>query len=76
MTALRGLSDDERALLAHLSRFGSDGYPVRRLSRGGWTWGPWRSIQGPPTVFGTKRAAVESFEAYCDVLRDAAGGRI
>lgn len=66
---MRKLSDDERALLAHVMREGSDAYPVRKLGRG-WTWGPWRSIEGPPTVFKTKREAHRSFEAYLEILRE------
>jgi len=58
--------------MTHVSMWGSDGYPVRKLGRG-WTWGPWRSVKGPPTVFQTKRAAVASFEAFLGVLREALG---
>ena len=73
----RGISEDERALLNHISRWGSDGYPVRKLGKGAhWVWGDFLSITGPPTVFKTKRAAVASLEAYLDVLRDALAGRI
>ncbi len=75
MSDLRGLTEDERALLTHLSRFGSDGYPVRKLGRE-WTWGPWRSVSGPPTLFKTKREAVASFERFYDILVDASAGRI
>lgn len=67
---MRGISEDERALMSHISRWGSDGYPVRKTGRG-WTWGPWRSIQGPPTVFKTKREAVAMFERFLDVLLEA-----
>ena len=67
---IRRLSKDECALLAQVTRFGSAAYPVRKWGRG-WTWGLWRSIQGPPTVFRTKRAAVASFEAFLGVLREA-----
>lgn len=73
----RGLSEDERALLTHLSRFGSDGYPVVKLiSRRGWVWEDWRSVRGAPTVYKTKREAVAAFERFYAVLRDAAAGRI
>ena len=63
----RGLSEDERALLTHVSLWGATGYPVRKLGRGGWIW-EFRGIKGPPTVFKTKAAAVASFEAFYDVL--------
>jgi hypothetical protein len=70
------LSDDERALLTHVSRWGSDGYPVAKVGSHHWTWGPWRGIQGPPVVFKTKRAAVQSFEAYHAILLDKNAGRL
>lgn len=70
----RGLTDDERSLLTHVTRFGSDGYPIRKLSRG-WVWS-YRGIAGSPSVFKTRRAAVASFEAFYLVLIDAKAGRI
>ncbi len=71
---MRGLSDDERALVTHVSRFGSDGYPVRKLTKSRcWVWGDFRSVKGPPTTFKTKREAVASFEAFLDVLHEALG---
>ena len=72
---MRGITEDEQALLAHIVRWGSDGYPVKKLGRG-WTWGPWRGVQGPPAVFKRKRDAVESFEKFLDVLHDAKAGRL
>jgi hypothetical protein len=72
---MRGLTEDERGLLTHISRWGSDGYPIHRLGRK-WAWGPFRSVQGPPTVFKTKREAVASFEAFHTVLLDALAGRM
>ena len=68
------LTEDENALLTHISRWGSDGYPLNHLKRG-WTW-DYRGIKGPPVVFKTKRAAVASFEAYHQVLIDRAVGRM
>lgn len=74
MTApLRGLSEDEAGLLTHISRWGSDGYPVRRLARR-WTW-EFRSLRAP-TLYRTKGQAVAAFEGYLDVLRDAKAGRV
>ena len=73
----RGISDNERALMTHISRFGSDGYPVRKLGRSRcWVWGPAFGVKGPPTTFKTKREAVASFEAFIDILTDAIAGRI
>ncbi len=74
MSFERTLSEDETALLNHWSRWGSDGYPVRKLKKSHcWIWGPWRSVNGPPTTFKTKREAVASFEAFIDVLIEAKG---
>lgn len=75
---MRGITDDERALMVHVSMFGSDGYPINKYGRSGrrWSWGPWRGVSGPPTMFATRRAAVAHFESFMDVLRDAHAGRI
>jgi hypothetical protein len=62
----RPITNDERDLLAHVTMFGSPGYPVRKCGRG-WIWGTDR-VKGPPTVFKTKREAVASFEAFEKVL--------
>jgi hypothetical protein len=72
----RGLSDDERAFLEHVRLWGSAGYPVKRVGSRHWAFGPWRSIEGPPCVFKTKREAVASCERFLDVLRDALAGRL
>ena len=71
---MRGLTDDERALLIHVTRWGSESYPITKGTHG-WTW-RYRTVHGPPTVFKTKREAVASFEAFHGVLIDAAAGRI
>ena len=73
---MRGISEDELALVRHISRWGSDGYPIHKYKSGCWSWGPWRSVNGPPIVFKTKREAVASFEAFENVLIDALAGRI
>ncbi len=61
---LQPLSDDEAALLYHVQRFGSDGYPVERLGRRGWIVRDWRTVKGPSIVYRTKRAATLQFEAW------------
>ena len=70
---LRPVTEDEDSLLTQISMFGSDGYPINRLGAGKWCWGPWRSVQGPPTVFKTKREAIASFERFQGVLLNAKG---
>jgi hypothetical protein len=73
--SMNPLTEDEAFVLQHISRWGSEGYPIHKLQRV-WVWGPIRGINGPPTVFKTKRAAVKSFERYLDILRDRLAGRI
>lgn len=63
-------TEDQRALLVHVSRFGSDGYPVRKVGSHHWHWS-FRSIEGPQVVFKTKRECVRQFEEYLDGLREA-----
>ena len=72
---MRGITEDEKALVQHIGRFGSDGYPVRKYGRV-WLIEAWRSVPGFPCVFKTKRAAVAQFERFFDVLLDALAGRI
>lgn len=66
------LTEDERWLVNHVSMFGSDGFPVHKVGRQ-WTWGPVRSVKGPPECFRTKREAVASFEAWMDARRRQLG---
>ena len=61
----RELTLDERDLLQHIMRWGSDGYPVQKLGSR-WIFS-WRSIQ-TPTLYRTKREATEAFERYHEVL--------
>lgn len=66
----RKLNEDERGLLTHLSRWGVDGYPVRKLGKR-WTW-DFRSLKSP-TLYRTQREAIEAFERFHDVLIEASG---
>lgn len=70
---MRGINEDEQALMTHVTMWGSDGYPVRKCGRK-WTW-DYRSLKCP-VLYRTKREAVASFEAYWDILLDAKAGRI
>lgn len=72
---MRGITPDEKHLLGHISRWGSDGYPIKKAGRK-WTWGPFLSVNGPPVCYTTKREAVASFEAFHEALLDANAGRI
>ena len=69
---MRHITEDERALLNHVSMFGSDGYPIRKL-KSCWIVEDWRSVKGAPTTYKTKRAATAHFEAFIDVLIGALG---
>lgn len=60
------LSEDDRRVLTHWSRFGSDGYPVRKL-RSSWT------IESDPRLFPTKRAAVKAWEIKVQMLITVSG---
>lgn len=64
----RPLHDDERALLNHVMRWGSDGYPVARVASRHWSWS-FRTLSAP-RCYPTKREATTSFETYLDVVRE------
>lgn len=66
---LAPLTDDEAALVYHVQRFGSAGYPVERRGRG-WVVRDWRSVKGAPKVYRTKREAVGAFEAWFGLALD------
>lgn len=70
-----GLSIAEGNFLDHMTRWGSDGYPIEKCGRT-WQWREAFGIVGPPTVFRTKRAAFESVDRYLDVLLDKLAGRL
>ena len=70
---MRPLTDDEIALMRHISMWGSDGYPIRQLSKGRWIWDNWRGVRGAPTIYKTKREAIETFERFMDIVRAAYG---
>lgn len=73
---MTALSENERSLMAHVMLFGSDGYPIRKTSGGRWIVGRDDGTASFPTVFKTKREAVERFEAWMDIKRDQLAGRI
>jgi hypothetical protein len=69
------LTEGENQLLQHISRWGSDGYPVHKLGRK-WTVDSMFGAGGFPTTFKTKREAVARFEAYYTLLVDRSAGRL
>ena len=58
-----------------IDRYGSDAYPISRVSRG-WIWHEFWGVQGAPVVYKTKREAVQAIERYVDILCDKAAGRL
>lgn len=70
---MRHVNEDERALLQHVERWGSDGYPVSTHAgrRNRWRWS-FRSL-GSPTLYKTKRETIAALERFLDVLREALG---
>ena len=64
---VRKLTTDERDLITHISMWGSTGYPINRIG-GRWSWS-YRSISHP-SMFKSKKAAIESFEAFHELLLD------
>ena len=72
---MRGITEDELALLLHISRWGSDGYPIAQRGRKWWV-DKFRSAGGFPSPFKTKREAVAQFERFHQILLDAKAGRL
>jgi len=68
MNNLLPLSANERELFAHVTMFGSEGYPVAKLGRR-WIVADAFGVKGAPTVFRTKREAVAQFELWLDQAR-------
>jgi hypothetical protein len=67
----RELVEDEQSLVTHISRWGSDGYPIKKAGRRHWTWS-YRSLEAP-VLYPTKTKATAAFEAYLDVLYSCLG---
>jgi hypothetical protein len=60
---LKPLTDDEAALLYHVTTYGAPGYPVEKIGRR-WQWRSWRGVLGSPIVYRTKREAIAAFECW------------
>jgi hypothetical protein len=59
------LTDDEAALVYAVQRCGSAAYPIAKVGKKNhWAIGPFRSWQGFPILYKTKRAATEQFERW------------
>jgi len=57
------ISDDEYALLNHVSMWGSGGYPIARI-RHRWVWQDCPGVLGSPIRYKTKREATAAFEGW------------
>jgi len=62
----RPITPDERDLVRHVIRWGSDGYPVKKSGKK-W-WYEYRDVIKSGELFKTRREAVAAFEAYIDIL--------
>lgn len=69
------LSKGENEWLTHMSRWGSDGYPVRKTGSR-WVFERFYGVGGTPVVYKTKKAATAACEAFYEILRDKAAGRL
>jgi len=69
------LTEGENQFMQHMSRFGSDGYPVRQYGRK-WAFEKAFGAGGSPVMYPTKKAASGAVEAYMDILRDRIAGRM
>jgi hypothetical protein len=74
--AIAGLTVAESDFLGHVTRFGSDGYPVHKCRNGRWIWADFWGVKGAPTTYRTKRDCVQAIERYIDVLLDKHAGRL
>jgi hypothetical protein len=72
------LTERESFILNHITRFGSEGYPVQKVSSRHWSWnyGNGEDMHSCPVVFPTKKQAVASFEGHLEILRDKKAGRL
>ena len=75
MANYSNLTEDENFIIGHISMFGSDAYPVRKMG-GKWFVTGLRGIGAFPTAFKTKREAVARFELFHDLLLDKLAGRL
>ena len=69
------LSESEAGFLSHMGRWGSDGYPCRKLKGAHWVWDEFYGIKGAPVVYKTRRECMAAIEAYVDTLIDRKAGR-
>lgn len=66
------LNENEKALMAHVGRWGLDGYPVQKMGRH-WYWREAFGVKCSPVAYKTKREAVAVFETWMDLKREQLG---
>jgi hypothetical protein len=69
------LTQAESDFLRHMSRWGSDGYPIQKAGRK-WFWTDFWGCKGSPIAYKTKREAATAIESYISLLGDKAAGRL
>lgn len=62
------LTQAERNILRHWSMYGSDGYPIQKVSGNRWIWNEWYGVKGAPVVYKTKRDVTAAIEVYISFL--------
>lgn len=72
MATESALNENEKALWAHVRRWGSSGYPIQKMGSR-WFWREAFGVKGSPVAYKTKRAAVAVFEAWMDLKREQLG---
>ena len=70
------LTEGENQFAQHMSRWGSDGYPCRKVGNCKWVWDECYGVKGAPVVYKTKKACHAAIEAFLAVLIDKRAGRI
>ncbi len=68
------LTEAENRWLQHVQMWGSDAWPILKLKRG-WIWDEAWGVAGAPTVYKTKREAMDAIECYIQALLDRLAGR-
>lgn len=75
------LTEGENLFIQHMTRYGTDGYPVYRMGsraaqRRKWQFQRAYGVGGTPVVYPTKELAIAAVDAYLDILRDKIAGRL
>lgn len=69
------LNDGENHWLQHMTMWGSNGYPVRKVGSR-WYFERFYGVGGAPVADRTKKVATVRCEAFYSILRDKKAGRL